>query len=141
MTEAPQNPTPEPFGLEDKTAAGSTAPAPVSENDKLLAGLSYLSQFVVPIILPLILLLSDDTKKNPFVRHHAVQSLGLFGAAVAFEIVAVIVNVVLAFLACILWVLFLLPAVPFIYYGVLAFQGKYVEIPYLTKFLKQNNWL
>jgi uncharacterized membrane protein len=130
----------EPFTIEEP-APGAAPTAPVSDNDKLMAGVCYLSQFIVPVVLPVILLLSADTKKNPFVRHHAVQSLGLLAAAVVFEIAAFIVTAILAFLACILWVLFLLPIIPFVYYGVLAFQGKYVEIPYLTKFLKQNNWL
>jgi uncharacterized membrane protein len=141
MSDQSQNQAQQPFGIEETPGTGSVPPALPSENDKLLAGLSYISQFILPVILPAILLLSEDTKRNPFVRHHAVQSLALFFAAVVFEIVAVILNAVLFFLACILWVLFLLPVVPFIYYGILAFQGKYVEIPYLTKFLKQNKWL
>jgi uncharacterized membrane protein len=138
MTETSQNTpqsAPEPFGI------GEPAGAPISDNDKLLAGLSYVSQFLVPLVLPLVLLLGEDSKRSPFIRHHAVQSLALVVAAVAWEVAAVVVNAVAACLACILWVLFLAPIVPFIYYGVLAFQGKYVEIPYLTKFLKQNKWL
>ena len=135
MTET-QNVSQEPFSVDEQPA-----PATPSENDKLLAGLCYVSQFIVPIVLPAVFLLGDSTKKNPFLRHHAVQSLGLLAASVVFEIAATIVLAILSFLACVLWVLFLLPIIPFVYYGIQAFQGKYVDIPYLTPFLKQNKWL
>jgi uncharacterized membrane protein len=129
----------QPFGI-DETPAPVPAGAP-SENDKLMAGLCYISQFLVPVVLPLILLLSEDSKRNQFLRYHAVTSLGLLGAAVVFEILALVINVVLVVLACVLWILFLVPIVPFVYYGIKAFQGQTFEVPYLTKFLKQQNWL
>jgi len=116
-----------------------------SENEKLLAGLSYLSQIFVPAVLPAILLLTDESKRSTFVKHHAIQSLALLVAAVVYEILAAIayaIGVAVApCLTCLLWVLFVLPAVPLGYYGVRAFQGKEVEIPYLTKFLRDNHWL
>ncbi len=118
---------------------------PPSDNDKLLAGLSWISQIIVPVVMPAILLFTDESKRSPFIKSHAVQSLGLMAAAVVYEILAVIVyaiaSAVAPCLSCALWVLFLLPIVPLVYYGIKAFQGQEVEIPYLTKFIKDNHWL
>lgn len=134
-----QQPSQQPFGLEGAPAP-SPAPAPISDNDKLLAGLCYISQFLVPIVLPVILLLSEQHKRNAFVRQHSITSLGLFGASAVWWILSTILMVVLAFLACILWVLYLVPIVPFLYYGIKAFQGQTFEVPYLTKFMRQQGW-
>jgi len=121
------------------------ADAHVSENEKLLSGLSYLSQMLVPAVFPAILLFTDESKRSTFVKHHAVQSLALLVVAVVYEIVAAIVYAVgvavAPCLTCLLWVLFVLPVVPLVIYGVRAFQGKQVEIPYVTKFLRDNKWL
>jgi len=70
----------------------------------------------------------------------------MLAASILYELVAAIVFTILTAitagcLGCVLWVIFFVPLAPFVYYGVLAFQGKYVEIPYLTKFLKDNRWL
>jgi len=74
-----------------------------------------------------------------------VHSLALFAATIVYELAATLIFVVgtaiVPPVACILWLIFLLPVVPFLYYGVLAFQGKYVDIPWLTQFLKNNSWL
>jgi uncharacterized membrane protein len=125
-----------PFGLGDTNA---------SDNEKLLAGLAYLSQIFVPAVLPAILLLTDESKRSEFVKRHSVQSLALLVVAVVYEIVAAIVYAigvaVAPCLTCLLWVLFILPVVPLGYYGVQAFQGKEAEIPWVTRFLRDNHWL
>jgi uncharacterized membrane protein len=130
------------FSVDEPASSGAPAP---SSNDTTLAGLAYLTQFVVPAVMPIILLVSEDSKRSAFVRHHAVQSLGLMVAAVVYEIAAAIgftiISVVLPCLSCVLWLVFLLPIAPFLYYGVLAFQGKQVDIPYLSAILRQNKWL
>ncbi len=118
---------------------------PPSDNDKLLAGLGWVSQIIVPAVMPAILLFTDESKRSPFIKNHAVQSLALMVAAVVYEILAAIVyaiaSAVVPCLSCGLWVLFLLPLVPLVYYGLKAFQGQQVEIPYLTQFLRNNRWL
>lgn len=135
----------EPFALEPEPTPPPATPAPPSENDKLLGGLAYVSQFILPAVLPAIFLLGSEAKRSPFVRHHAVHGLALLAAAVIYELAATLIFVlgtaIVPPAACILWLLFLVPAVPFLYYGVLAFQGKYVEMPWLTQFLKNNSWL
>ena len=116
------------------------------ENDKLMAGACYLTQVLIPIILPLIVLLSEVSKKKPFQKYHAAQSLGFLVVVIIYEIAASVIYVLLTLvsagcLGCILWLLFLLPVVPAIYYAYLAYQGQYFEIPILTDFMVQQGWL
>jgi len=118
----------------------------VTDNDRLMAALAYATQVVIPIVIPSIMLLSEENKRRPFQKYHAVQSLGFLVAAVIYEVLATIVftgfTVITAgCLACVLWVLFLLPAIPAAYYAYQAYQGAYFEIPLLTAFLVQNKWL
>jgi uncharacterized membrane protein len=134
-------------------SAGNLTPIPVpqppsvpvgretpNDNDRLMAALSY----VFTVILPLVILLTEG-KNREFQRYHAIQSLGLAAVAVIYEIVINIVVAAIAsascFLGCILWVLPLLAWVPFFYFAYQAYQGQYIEIPYLTQFMKQQNWL
>ena len=132
----------EPFGVDEPQGP---RPPSLTDNERLLAGLSYLSQLVVPAVMPVVLMLTDETKKSDFVRFHAVHGLALFVASVIYELAAVIVFVIIGaivpFLACLTWILFLAPVAVLIYYGVLAFQGRRDEIPWLTQFLRDNNWL
>ena len=146
MSEDIKNTSEQPFGIEGDQTPPTTPAGPVSENEKLLSGLSWVSQLVIPAILPIILLLTDESKRSAFVKHHAVQSLAMFAAAVVYEIAATIVYTILSvisagILACILWVIFFVPVIPFVYYGIMAFQGKLVEVPYLGSFLRKNGWL
>ena len=118
----------------------------VTDNDRLMAALAYATQVVIPIVIPGIMLLSEENKKRPFQKYHAVQSLGFLVAAIIYEVLATIVftgftAITAGCLACVLWVLFLLPAIPAAYYAYQAYQGVYFEIPLLTEFLVQNKWL
>ena len=136
----------EPFGVEDDQGASlDPVVTPVSDNDKMLGGLVYVSQIVLPAVLPAVLLLSDDTKRRPFLRYHSVQSLALLVATVLYYLVASVAYVILSIaapvLSCVLWSLYLVPTAAMLYYGYLAFRGTYAEIPWLTQFLKHNRWL
>ena len=95
-------------------------------------------------MLPVILLLSEQTKKSVFVRYHAVHSLALLLASIVYElvigVVVLIVTLIIPCLAAITWLLFLVPIAPFVYYGILALQGQNKEVPWLTQFLKNNHW-
>lgn len=147
MDSTNQTPENEPFGVEEPQAPAPSPgmPVPPTENDKMLSGLSYVSQLVLPAVMPIVLLISDEGKRSPFVRHHTVHSLALLVASIAYELVAAIASLIIGAIApclwVLLWILFFLPAVPFLYYGVKAFQGQYVDVPYVTDFLRRNNWL
>ncbi len=120
--------------------------AGVNENDRLMAAAAYATQVILPIVVPAIMLLSEENKRRAFQKYHAIQSLGFLVAAVIYEVLAVIVFVGLSVvslgcLSCILWVLFLLPVVPAFYYAYQAYQGQYFDIPIVTDFMVQSKWL
>jgi uncharacterized membrane protein len=112
----------------------------ITSDDKLWAALGY------PIfIIALIMLFIEGKKDRPFIRFHAVQALALNVALWVIEIVLGILSSALArvtfglggLLSClypILWLGMIWPAV-------LAYQGKYFEIPVVTKFLRDQHWI
>jgi uncharacterized membrane protein len=131
---------------EPKVEARTQPAEDATENDRLMAALAYATQMIIPIVVPAIMLLSEENKKRPFQKYHAVQSLGFLVAAVIYEVLAAIVFLGLSVvtggcLACVLWLLFVVPVVPALYYAYQAYQGLYFEIPLLTDFMVQNKWL
>jgi uncharacterized membrane protein len=112
----------------------------ITSDDKLWAALGY------PIgIIALIMLFIEGKKDRPFIKFHAVQALALTVALIIIEIVVNILQAVLSHLSagicglvgCVLPVLWLLLFWP----GILAFQGKYFDIPMVTKFLRGQHWI
>jgi uncharacterized membrane protein len=109
----------------------------ITDNDKLMAALSY----PIPIVA-IIILIAEDMKERPFQKYHAVQALA---ANIALWVVIIVLGCILAVLsfflgglcgsiAFLLWFIVL-------YWAYEAYQGKYFEIPWLTGFLKGQNWL
>jgi uncharacterized membrane protein len=116
------------------------------DNDKIWGLAAYITQVIVPIVVPVIMLVIEPNKNRPFQKFHAVQALGFLVAAFVYEILAGVVFSILtaATLGClgaILWILFLVPIVPALYYAYLAYQGKRFEMPYLTNFMREQGWL
>jgi uncharacterized membrane protein len=106
----------------------------ITSDDKLWAALGY------PIfVIALIMLFIEGKKDRPFIKFHAIQALAL---NVIFWIVEVLLSIlsslgVLGFISCLgpfLWLSLIWPAV-------LAYQGKYFEIPVITKFLRDQHWI
>ena len=129
---------------------GPDLPQPVdagkpSDAEKLLAGFAYISQVFLPAILPVVLLCSAETKGSSFLHYHSVQSLGLLIISLIYYLVAAIfyfsASSIASCLLCVLWVIFLVPAGVFLYCGIRAFLGERFQVPWLTDFLKENNWL
>jgi uncharacterized membrane protein len=126
-------------GGERKMAEEFVAPPAddITDNDKLMAALSY----PIPIVA-IIILIAEDMKERPFQKYHAVQALA---ANIALWVVIVLLSCILGalsivvgglcgFIALLLWLITL-------YWAYEAYQGKYFEIPWLTGFLKGQNWL
>jgi len=122
---------------------------PAADSDDRLVG---LLNYVVPVLLPAIVLMSESSEKRPFQRFHAVQSLGLSAAMILVGIAVGIVSMVLGVipviniiaavaLFCLTPILFLMAIVAVIYYGVQAYQGKRFTIPGVTNFLINQGWL
>lgn len=117
-------------------------------DDRLVSLLCY----VVPVLLPVIVMLSESSQKRPFQRYHAVQSLGLSGFMVVLGIVLSIATAILqiipavgtlvgALMFCLSPILFLMAVVAAFYYGFQAYQGKRFAIPVVTNFLVNQGWL
>ena len=106
--------------------------APVSadatSDDKLWALLTYIFTPIVPIII----LLMPDKKERPFIKAHNMQAL-VWGVAI-YVISAILTAVVIG--PCV----GLLGFVVNIYWGIQAYQGKYVNIPVITNFVKSQGW-
>ena len=104
------------------------ADSEITSDDKLWALLAYVFTPLVPVILMLI----EDKKNRPFIRAHNAQAL-------AVGVLNLIVGTLLSFtliLACVpLLVWFVC-----IYWGIQAYNGKYVTIPVITDFVKKQGW-
>jgi len=100
----------------------------ITSDDKLWAALGY------PISpLAIVALLMEDKKARPFIKYHAVQSIAL--NIVLYVLITIfVVTVIGAICAPLLWLVLLWPAY-------VAYQGKYLEIPVITNFLKKQNWM
>ncbi len=132
--------------LEGVEPAGAWQAKDVTDNDRLMAALAYGSQVVVPVLVPAVMLLAEESKERAFQKYHAIQSLGFLVAAIVYQVLAAIVYCGLAAatggcLACVLWVVFLVPVAPALYYAYQAYQGYYFKIPFLTDFLVNSKWL
>jgi uncharacterized membrane protein len=101
----------------------------VTQDDKLWALLSYI---LCPLI-GIIVLLLEDKRARPFIKYHAVQSLAL---GVVGYIIAALLSTV--FIGCFVGLAVL---VYMIYLAVQAYQGQWVEIPFVTDFCKNQGWI
>jgi len=130
-------------GEETMTQGSANPPAgDVTENDRLMALLAY----IIGVIVPIIILVSEENKNRPFQRYHAIQSLGLWVASLIYSVLACIAyflltTITLGILGVCLWIIFLLPLVPVILYGIKAYQGEWVVIPVVTDFIKGQGWV
>jgi len=120
----------------------------VNDNDKLMAALAYF----FPVIVPVIILLVESMNLRPYQKYHAIQSLGLSVVALIYSVIACITTAVCGFILTLtvvgaivvpcLFVFFLFPFIPNIYYAIIAYaRPAYFEIPVVTKFMKQQGWL
>jgi uncharacterized membrane protein len=100
-------------------------PADITSDDKLWALLSYILTPIVPIIV----LLMEEKKNRPYLRAHTIQAL-------VAGVVFMILNFILFWTGCVP----LLTLGVCIYWGIEAYNGKYVTIPLITDFCKQQGW-
>jgi uncharacterized membrane protein len=101
----------------------------VTSDDRLWAFLAYLLSPLIPIII----LLMEDKKDRPFIKAHNMQAL-LLG------LINVIIGIILGWtviLTCIPLIIWLV----MVYWGIQAYQGKYVTIPVITDFISNQGWV
>lgn len=102
--------------------------ADVTSDDKLWALLAYLFTPLVPIII----LFMAEKKERPFIKAHSMQAL-VFG--VALYVIVTITSFL--FIGFCIWPIGLILQ---IYWGIQAYGGKYVNIPVITNFVKNQGW-
>jgi uncharacterized membrane protein len=165
-----ENPEPSPaeqFADSARTQAGEAADAlrrgefmhsaaidiEADGDDRLIALLCYVTQVLIPLVMPAIVLLSASSKKRPFQRFHAIQSLALSITFIVFVLLMLVSLTIVAavpligwlvsglVVACLMPLLFLMGFMALAYYGYQAYQGKRFSIPGLTSFLQDQNWI
>jgi uncharacterized membrane protein len=102
--------------------------ADATSDDKLWALLAYILTPLVPIII----LLMADKKDRPFIKAHNFQAL-------AVGVVNVVLSIALGWLIfplCLVGIIW----IACIYWGIQAYGGKYVNIPVITNFVKNQGW-
>jgi uncharacterized protein len=103
----------------------------ITDDDKLWALLSWILAPLVSIIV----LLLEEKKRRPFIKYHAMQSL-------AAGIVAWVVSGILGtVIPCVGFLIYPVIWIYFIYLGIQAYNGNYVEVPVLTDFVKKQGWI
>jgi len=107
-----------------------------------MAALAYASQLLIPLLVPIVILVSETSKKRPFQRYHAIHAIAvalvIWGVELALMVMAsvatatIILALCLCFIVPAMIVLWLLP----LYYALLAYNGKRIRIPGITQFLQ-----
>jgi uncharacterized membrane protein len=115
----------------------------ITDNDKMMGLLAY----VLAVIVPLVILLSETGKQRPFQRYHAIHSLILSSLILIFGLIcicpiAVALGLISAGLGSLCTIpLFLIPYIIGVVYGLQAYQGRYAEIPGVTNLAKSQGWV
>ena len=100
----------------------------VSDDDKLWAALSWTPYFGG--ILAIFTLLVEPQRSRAFIRFHAVQSIGA-------TIILSIASIAITWTGCLAGLLGLVT----IYPAIKAYQGEWLELPWLTQFCKSQGWI
>jgi uncharacterized membrane protein len=99
----------------------------ITSDDKLWGALSYFT------LIAIIMLLTPDKIKRPFIKFHAIQ-------AIAFGVVLVVASIILGVIPIVqcftplLWLVLFWPALD-------AYRGNYTQVPVVTDFIKKQGWV
>ncbi len=133
--------------LTDRLTESRTYDPDATNDDRIMAALAYASQLLIPLLLPIIILISETSKHRPFQRYHAVQAIAVGIVVYSLELVLfVMAGTALGTIILVLCLCFILPAMVALwllplYYGMLAYNGKRFRIRGLTQFLEDQRWL
>jgi len=100
----------------------------ITSDDKLWALLAYVLAPLVPVII----LLMEDKKNRPYIKAHNAQALVM---GIVVFVLAVLIGWTV-FLTCVPFLLWLV----MVFWGVQAYQGKYVTIPVVSDWVKKQGW-
>lgn len=93
-----------------------------NEDDRLWAALGYIFNPLIPIAT----LVIEDKKDQPYLRYNAI-------VAITWTVISILLSLLL--------VGWCLAPIGNIVLAVMAFQGKPLEIPFLTNMYKQQGWI
>ena len=99
----------------------------ITSDDKLWAALTWLPFTPVWPLLAVLALMLESTKDRPFIRYNAVLSL-VTGVA--------LIPVTIVTLGC-----GALVYLVFFYWAYQALMGREVEIPFVSDWVRQQNWV
>lgn len=115
--------------MANSTKTKSVTSGTTSENQNLLAALTYLLWFVTGIIFLVI------EKENSYIRFHAMQSLAVFAPLTVlllflsmFSFVGVFLNFLIFVLSVFVWVLLMYK----------AFNGERYKLPYIGEWAEKQ---
>jgi uncharacterized membrane protein len=100
----------------------------VTSDDKLWALLAYILSPIVPIII----MLMEDKKNRPYLKAHNMQAL-IMGIVIVLLSILIGWTVILGCIPFFVWLVM-------IYWGIQAYQGKYVTIPVVSDWCKKQGW-
>jgi uncharacterized membrane protein len=114
--------------MEENQVPTAAETVEISDDDKLWALLGWITGVVA-----LIALLMEDKKERPFIKYNAVMAL------VVIVVLSVLVSIISA-ITCGIGAVTALAFIYPIYLGIQAYQGKWVEVPWVTDFVKKQGW-
>jgi uncharacterized protein len=98
----------------------------ITSDDRLWSALAYVFSPLVPILL----FLMEDKKNRPFIRAHNAQALVL---GIVLIVLTPIIATLTFGLGSLLWLLML-------WYAYQAYQGKQINIPVISDFVRKQGW-
>jgi uncharacterized protein len=98
-----------------------------SDDDRLWVLLTYIFTPLIPIII----MLMEDKKARPFIKAHNAQAL-------AWGVLSIVVGIPASSFTCglasiVMWIIA-------VYWGYQGYQGKTVEIPVISDFVRNQGW-
>ena len=102
------------------------ADAPTSE-ERLWAALSWIPATPLWPILAIVALIMESTKDSEYVRYHAILSLTTGLMLVPISILTIGCGALLYFV--------------FFYWAYLAYQGRDVEVPFVSDWVRKQGWI
>jgi hypothetical protein len=99
----------------------------ITSDDRLWAALSWIPITPLWPIFSIIALVLDDKKDRQFIRYNAIVSLVL-------GIVLIPLSIITCGCAALIYIVFF-------YWAFVAYQGKTVEIPFVSDFVRNQGWV
>ena len=126
------------------------APRTLTESERLVAMLCYVTMMIIPFIYPVVVLLSR--RRTRFQTYHATQSLVLGAAMSGFWGCLIFLSlgfiwaippfglVMAASLLCLVPFSVGMSILIFLYFAYKAYKGEYAQVPVLSQAMQSSPW-